>query len=76
MNILKLSSIALVAAIAIFGSANINLDYKNENFLFLSIAFFIFSVVWTLLLGFATPCLLYTSPSPRDATLSRMPSSA
>ena len=30
--------------------------------------------------GFSTtgsfPCLLYTSPSPRDATLSRMPSSA
>ena len=24
----------------------------------------------------ATGCLLYTSPSPRDATLSRMPSSA
>ena len=24
----------------------------------------------------ATLCLLYTSPSPRDATLSRMPSSA
>ena len=24
----------------------------------------------------ANPCLLYTSPSPRDATLSRMPSSA
>ena len=24
----------------------------------------------------STPCLLYTSPSPRDATLSRMPSSA
>ena len=24
----------------------------------------------------AMPCLLYTSPSPRDATLSRMPSSA
>ena len=24
----------------------------------------------------ATVCLLYTSPSPRDATLSRMPSSA
>ena len=27
------------------------------------------------LIGF-TSCLLYTSPSPRDATLSRMPSSA
>ena len=25
--------------------------------------------------GNITPCLLYTSPSPRDATLSRMPSS-
>ena len=24
----------------------------------------------------STVCLLYTSPSPRDATLSRMPSSA
>ena len=27
-------------------------------------------------LGLAAACLLYTSPSPRDATLSRMPSSA
>ena len=26
--------------------------------------------------GAIEPCLLYTSPSPRDATLSRMPSSA
>ena len=26
--------------------------------------------------GKSTFCLLYTSPSPRDATLSRMPSSA
>ena len=26
--------------------------------------------------GLQKPCLLYTSPSPRDATLSRMPSSA
>ena len=26
--------------------------------------------------GFFDTCLLYTSPSPRDATLSRMPSSA
>ena len=30
----------------------------------------------TLLLNLSTICLLYTSPSPRDATLSRMPSSA
>ena len=26
--------------------------------------------------GISVACLLYTSPSPRDATLSRMPSSA
>ena len=26
--------------------------------------------------GYDLVCLLYTSPSPRDATLSRMPSSA
>ena len=29
-----------------------------------------------ILLGGVPGCLLYTSPSPRDATLSRMPSSA
>ena len=28
------------------------------------------------ILGMDVTCLLYTSPSPRDATLSRMPSSA
>ena len=28
------------------------------------------------IVGFISHCLLYTSPSPRDATLSRMPSSA
>ena len=31
---------------------------------------------FTLILHSLNPCLLYTSPSPRDATLSRMPSSA
>ena len=29
-----------------------------------------------LMHGYMNVCLLYTSPSPRDATLSRMPSSA
>ena len=29
-----------------------------------------------LIFRFGGSCLLYTSPSPRDATLSRMPSSA
>ena len=32
--------------------------------------------VWTKRLNQPKDCLLYTSPSPRDATLSRMPSCA
>ena len=35
-----------------------------------------FQIVWIRQLGLVFGCLLYTSPSPRDATLSRMPSSA
>ena len=34
------------------------------------------SSVANMLIGQSVACLLYTSPSPRDATLSRMPSSA
>ena len=33
-------------------------------------------VRWAANISGLYPCLLYTSPSPRDATLSRMPSSA
>ena len=35
-----------------------------------------FAILFIVMAKFAYPCLLYTSPSPRDATLSRMPSSA
>ena len=44
----------------------------------LSIATFSLSMSGTFLVrsGILNSCLLYTSPSPRDATLSRMPSSA
>ena len=38
---------------------DIILKYKSENFLFLSVAFFIFSIVWVLFLGFASPLLLF-----------------
>ena len=37
---------------------------------------FVFSMIAIAPLAFLMGCLLYTSPSPRDATLSRMPSSA
>ena len=36
------------------------LKYKNENFLFLTIAFFLFSILWVLLLGFAMPLLVFS----------------
>ena len=39
---------------------DIILKYKSENFLFLTITFFIFSAVWVLLLGFAMPILLFS----------------
>ena len=38
--------------------------------------FFIAMMLGLTLFTASTVCLLYTSPSPRDATLSRMPSSA
>ena len=38
---------------------NIILKYKSENFLFLATSFFIFSILWVLFLGFATPLLLF-----------------
>ncbi len=36
------------------------LKYKNDNFLFLTIVFFVFCIVWTLLLGFAMPLLIFS----------------
>ena len=36
------------------------LKYKNENFLFLTATFFIFSIVWVLLLGFVMPLLIFS----------------
>jgi len=39
---------------------DIILKYKNENFIFLAIIFFIFSIIWVLLLGFAMPLLIFS----------------
>ena len=50
---------------------HVNLDLKFQSDL-RAIELFQRSDQWS----FFKSCLLYTSPSPRDATLSRMPSSA
>ena len=34
--------------------------YKNENFFFLGIIFFIFSIIWILFLGFVLPLLIFS----------------
>ena len=39
---------------------DIILKYRKENFFNLTIVFFIFSVVWVLLLGFAMPLLIFS----------------
>ena len=39
---------------------DIILKYKNENFIFLAICFFIFCIIWVLLLGFAMPLLIFS----------------
>ena len=39
---------------------NIILEYRRENFLVLTILFFIFSIVWVLLLGFVMPLLIFS----------------
>ena len=38
---------------------DIILEYKEKNFLFLTITFFIFCIIWTLFLGFAMPLLVF-----------------
>ena len=39
---------------------DIILKYRKENFLFLTFIFFIFSIFWVLLLGFAFPLLIFS----------------
>ena len=54
---------------------DIAIDQKNPNTWYVAVAS---GGLWKTSNAGTTfkPCLLYTSPSPRDATLSRMPSSA
>ncbi len=39
---------------------DIIIKYKSENFLFLSIIFFVFSIIWVLLLGFVKPLVIFS----------------
>ena len=48
----------------------------RDIILFFAAILLIISIIVTFIWALFNGCLLYTSPSPRDATLSRMPSSA
>ena len=39
---------------------DIILKYKSENFLFLTIIFFVFSIIWVLFLAFVTPLIVFS----------------
>jgi uncharacterized membrane protein YdjX (TVP38/TMEM64 family) len=39
---------------------DIILKYKKENFFYLTVIFFTFSIIWVLLLGFAMPLLIFS----------------
>ena len=65
-------SILLISKVPTYSLKRIAVPRKTTIFLlFAVVLFFGFLFIYTF-----NTCLLYTSPSPRDATLSRMPSSA
>ena len=39
---------------------DIILKYKSENFLYLTIIFFVFTIIWVLFLGFVTPLAIFS----------------
>ena len=68
---------------AVIGSILVSNDIFDEiNTIISSVNFYdpmhqkIFSAIENLIFKGMLACLLYTSPSPRDKTVSRMPSSA
>ena len=65
----------LVLACAITIKAIVDVDQTKAFFggLFRAVSPFLIALLIAYILN---PCLLYTSPSPRDTALSRMPSSA
>ena len=65
------STIKLFSSLAEEKNLTINLDVSEDHTLVTD-----YSAFEIILRNLIYNCLLYTSPSPRDATLSRMPSSA
>ena len=86
-NLLKKITLSLVIFLSITGSASAETTISAEGqYIFNTLGFYLGGVLVALMAagfcmlecGLVTTksCLLYTSPSPRDGLLSRMPSSA
>ena len=67
---------ALIVGLLIRVRPDLIYAYDREDKNTTTVSFYGLFIMLILLLSLITPCLLYTSPSPRDRSLSRMPSSA
>ena len=74
MNLPNKLTILRVIMIPFFVAALLYDGGANQNMRYVAAALFIIASLTDMLDG--KICLLYTSPSPRDGLLSRMPSSA
>ena len=74
--IIHFAGIGIYSFQTIFGTRKFCTKYQLDDTAFPMVRFVgAFMAGWVLMALYIF-CLLYTSPSPRDATLSRMPSSA
>ena len=90
-NIMKKTTLSTLAAIALVGAVSapvmaqssfnqrvpaVRQDNNNDQLVGGAIGAVLGGVIGSEVAGRGNRCLLYTSPSPRDRTRSRMPSSA
>ena len=76
MNISIRDIYSVVDKIEPFQGAREFIDWARDNFQVTIVSDSFYQLAWPLIRKLGTPCLLYTSPSPRDRSVSRMPSSA
>ena len=66
----------ILGAMTLITFANVIARYVFNSNILWALETTVFLFAWLVLIGASYACLLYTSPSPRDLSTSRMPSSA
>ena len=74
-TVYRLIHLIVERGVSVF-SVGMMLLYRLPQFLSVTLPLAIVIASVVLMVRLSTDCLLYTSPSPRDRSLSRMPSSA